>query len=145
VSARRVACSASIVALVLALAASAAAYPETWVSFPSLLHQLRTGAIVRVIINPARSDIEIKFRNLDEWHAYYPPADRRELERLTESRHIHLIVVPRHRARATHAAVHHHLRYILAAILGALLVAGAAVALVRRARRRSHGASPRAG
>jgi hypothetical protein len=126
----------------VALAPGASARAETWVRFPVLLRELRTGDVIRVIINPARTDVEIKFRNLQEWHAYYPPAAQRELQRTADARHIRLLFTPRHTAAAHHsAAVHHHLRYIAAAVLAALAIAAAAVALSRgRSRRaRSHG------
>src|SRR6202030_2612253 len=70
------------------LAAAPAARAETWVSFPTLLHEVRSGDLIRAIINPARHDIEIKFRNLSEWHAYYPAGEQSELQRLLDARHV---------------------------------------------------------
>jgi hypothetical protein len=117
----------------LALPASAQAYPETWVSYPALLAQVRHGDLIRVIINPLRADVEIKFRNLEEWHAYYPRAEQRELQRLVDARHVPLKFVRTHRPRIarTHATVHHHLRYIAAGVLAALVLAGGGFLLLR--------------
>ena len=44
----------------------------TQVSYPELLREIRSGPLIRAVINPARGDIEIKFRNLSEWKALYP-------------------------------------------------------------------------
>jgi hypothetical protein len=97
------------------------------VSYPALLTQVKSGPLIRAIINPARGDVEIKFRNLDEWHAYYPPNAQAALQRLLHARHIRVLYVPRHQARTSRpATVHHHLRYIAAGVAGglALLAAG---------------------
>ncbi|HEX4563281.1 MAG TPA: hypothetical protein VH115_02400 [Solirubrobacteraceae bacterium] len=128
----RAAIAGMVVAGLLALPAHASA--ETWVSFPALLHQVRTGDLIRAIINPARRDIEIKFRNLFEWHAYYPPGEQRELQRLLHARHVRTLFVPRrhHAAARAHPAVHHHLRYIAAGVLAALVLAGGGFLIVRR-------------
>ena len=51
------------------------------------------------------------------------------------ARHIHVIFAARHRAGASPAParpVHHHLRYIAATALGALLLLGGGVLLYRR-------------
>ena len=132
--------SAPVAACVLAggvLVAAPAARAETWVSFPTLLHEVRSGDLIRAIINPARRDIEIKFRTLSEWHAYYPARAQRELQHLLDARHIRVLFVPRHRAaRTEHTAVHHHLRYIAAAALAACLLAAGAIVLLRRRRAR---------
>ena len=124
-------------------AAAPGTYPETWVSYGRLLAQVRSGPLVRAIINPASSDAEIKFRNLEEWHAYYPSGAQPTLQRILRERHVRLLFVPRsapHRA-ATPAVVHHHLRYILAAaLLAAAAIAAAALLLGRRRRRGGGGA-----
>jgi hypothetical protein len=123
------------VTLLGALALPASARSETWVSFPALLQQLRTGEVIRAIINPARGDAEIKFRNLSEWHAYYPRGKQRELQRLLAARHIRVLFVPRRRAHpARHAAVHHHVRYIVAGVLAACAIAAGVFLLLRRRR-----------
>jgi hypothetical protein len=139
VAAKRLRVATAAVLLAALLAAPASARAETWVSFPALLHQVRTGPLIRAIINPARGDIEIKFRDLSEWHAYYPPGAQRELQRLLRARHVRVLFVPRHPAGArTHATAHHRLRYIAAGILAAcLLAAGAALLLRRRSARRA--------
>ena len=119
---------------------STQAAAATWVSYPVLLRQVRSGPLIRAIINPARGDVEIKFRDLDEWHAYYPANAQPALQRLLHARHIRVLYVPRHPARASRlATVHHHLRYIAAGVIGALalLTAGALFYL----RRRRHGSA----
>ena len=117
-------------------ATPAQAYPETWVSYPKLLAQVKSGPLIRAIINPLRGDVEIKFRNLDEWHAYYPAGAQPALARLLYARHIRVIFVSRHPKRASKpATVHHHLRYIAAGVIGALAVLGAGAFLYRRRRR----------
>lgn len=113
----------------------APAAAATQVSYPVLLREVRSGPLIRAVINPARSAIEIKFRNLSEWEAFYPAGSRPSLERLLHARHIHVIFASRHRAGARPAParpVHHHLRYIAAGVLGALLLLGAGVFLYRR-------------
>jgi hypothetical protein len=118
---------------------STEAAAATWVSYPTLFAQVRSGPLIRAIINPARKDVEIKFRNLDEWHAYFPARAQATLQRLLRARHIRVLYVPRHRARTSRpTAVHHHLRYIAAGVIGvsALLSAGVALYARRRHRRR---------
>jgi hypothetical protein len=121
--------------LTAALALAAPAQAETWVSFPALLAQVRSGDLIRAIINPARHDIEIKFRNLEEWHAYYPPGEQPELQRVLRARRVRTLFVPRHGpAKARRATVHHHLRYIAAGVLAGCVLAAGALLLVRRRR-----------
>ena len=112
------------------------ALAETWVSYPALLNQVRSGPLIRAIINPARGDVEIKFRNLDEWHAYYPAGAQTTLQRLLQARHVRVIYVPRHPPRTSRPrVVHHHLRYIAAGVIaGAALVTAAAFLYSRRRR-----------
>jgi hypothetical protein len=136
--ARRAARLACPLALLLAavLAAAPAASAATWVGYPELLAQVRSGPLIRAIINPARGDVEIKFRNLDEWHAFYPRAQQAELQRLLAARHIRVLYVPRHQAhRPPPASVHHHLRYYAAGALVLLGLIGGGVYL--RSRRRT--------
>ena len=111
---------------------------ETWVSYPVLLHQVRSGPLIRAIINPVRGDVEIKFRDLSEWHAFYPASAQPALQRLLFARHVRVLFVRRHQARAPKpATVHHHLRYIAAGVLGAMaLIAAAVFAYSRRGGRR---------
>jgi hypothetical protein len=119
------------------------AVAATWVSYPALLTQVRSGPLIRAIINPARGDVEIKFRDLSEWHAFYPANARPALQRLLYARHIRVLFVPRHPAKTSRpATVHHHLRYIAAGVIGvlAVLTAGAFLYL----RRRHHGSASRA-
>jgi hypothetical protein len=137
---RRAAARAAAAAIAAALlaCAPAAAYPETWVPYQQVLAQVRSGPLIRAIINPIRGDIEIKFRNLDEGHAFYPRAQQPMLQRTLAARHIHTIFVARPHARSHPAAVHHHLRYIAAAVLALLALLGGAL-LVRSRRRRARG------
>jgi len=112
------------------------ALAETWVSFPVLLAQVRSGPLIRAIINPARADVEIKFRNLDEWHAYYPRTRQVDLQRLLHARQIPVLFVPLHQAAAKPAgASHHRLRYILAGVLVVCALVGVAAAYLLRRRR----------
>src|SRR5437868_5456779 len=61
------------IALLAALALTcASALAATWVSYPELLAQVRSGPVIRAIINRTRGDVEIKFRDLSEWEAFYP-------------------------------------------------------------------------
>jgi hypothetical protein len=113
----------------------APALAATQVSYPELLREVRSGPLIRAVINRARGDIEIKFRDLSEWEAFYPAGAQPSLQRLLHARHIHVIFASRHRARAAPARpVHHHLRYIAAAVLGALLLLGAGALVYRRRR-----------
>ena len=112
-----------------------AGYPTTWVSYPVLLAQVRSGPLIRAIINPSRGDVEIKFRNLDEWHASYPAGAQPELQRLLRARHVRLLFVPAHRATASRpAAVHHHLRYIAGGAIALLAALALGLFLYRRRR-----------
>jgi len=124
--------SLAVSALLGVLVMASPACATTWVSFPALLAQVKSGPLIRAIINPARGDVEIKFRNLSEWHAFYPPAEQAELQRLLDARHIRVLFVPRHRAAAKPAAAHHHLRYIAAAALAACVLGGGTAYLLRR-------------
>ncbi len=141
-------CLALVASLAVAVSAPAARAAtvtagQTWVPYPRLLAQLRTGPLIRVIINPARMDVEIKFRNLDEWHAYYPAGAEAELQRLVRARHVRVIYVPRRKAAAstqTTSGGGHPLRWALAGVAAAVVLAGAA-ALVLRTRRRRQEAS----
>jgi hypothetical protein len=134
--------AAAVVAVVLACAFSAPpalAAPstagQTWVAYPKLLAQVRSGPLIRAIINPTRMDVEIKFRNLDEWHAYYPPGAQRQLQRLLRTRDVHVIFVPRPpAATASTAGGGHPLRWALAGGALLALLTGGAVLLFRRAR-----------
>jgi ATP-dependent Zn protease len=131
-------------ALVIALLATLALAPSsavaaTQVTYPELLNQLRTGPVIRAIINRTRGDIEIKFRDLSEWEAFYPRAAQPSLQRLLHQRQIRVLFASRPHAQARPAAVHHHLRYIAAAVIGALALIGAAAYLYSRRRRPGRG------
>ena len=115
-----------------------AAGAETWVSYPVLLKQVRSGPLIRAIINPVRGDVEIKFRDLSEWHAFYPASAQPALQRLLFARHIRVLFVKRHHRRVTKpATVHHHLRYIGAGVIGALAVIAAGAFIYSRRGSRS--------
>jgi hypothetical protein len=135
-AARRWKDSALLVASIAAVAAPAApaqAYAETWVAYRALLAEVESGPLIRAIINPTRHDVEIKFRNLAEWHAFYPAAEQPELQRLLRARHVRVLFVPRALAtKVKPAVVHHTLRYVLAAIVFATVLAGGALHVWRR-------------
>ncbi len=129
--------------MLLVLATPTPAGAETWVSYGKLVEQVRHGNLIRAIINPQRDDVEIKFRNLTEWHAFYPRGQQRELQRMLDARHVRVLFVPRHGVAGKHrAGVHHRLRYVAGAIIAALLLAGGAFWLLRRGSR--GGSRPRA-
>ena len=131
---RRAAVAISMLAALLL--ASAGALAATPVTYPQLLQQVRTGPVIRAIINRTRGDVEIKFKDLSEWEAFYPPGAQPQLQRLLHARHIRVLFATRpHAARSRPAAVHHHLRYIAAAILAALALILAAAFLYSRRRR----------
>jgi hypothetical protein len=128
---------AAAAATALACAPTALAHPsgQTWVPYPQVLAQVRSGPLIRAIINPALMDVEIKFRNLDEWHAYYPPGAQAQLQHLLHARHVHVIFVPRPKAATASAGTTGHpLRWALAGIAVFALLAGGAVLLIRRGR-----------
>ncbi len=139
---RHIAAGATVLALACTMLAGGAstAAAARWVGYPTILAELRTGPLIRVIINRPPRHIEIKFRNLDEWEAVYPVGAEHGLQRLIHSRGIKLIFASSkpgpHAVKP--AAVHHRLRYITAGVLLLLLAAGGAWALVHRreARRR---------
>jgi hypothetical protein len=125
-----------IVLLAVLGAAAAPSLAATQVSYPVLLREIESGPLIRAVINRTRGDIEIKFRNLSEWEAFYPPGMQPHLQRLLRNRHIRVIFATRPAAaRAKPAAVHHRLRYIAAAVLGALAVVGAGAFMYDRRRR----------
>jgi hypothetical protein len=121
------------------LAPAAGAF--SWVSYPVLVAQIRTGPVIRVIVNVTYYDAEIKFRNLYEWKARFAPGQEHALVALVRARHIPLKFAAPPRTRHRPAPVHHHLRYIAAAVLGAALLIGAG-ALVFRRRASAAGARP---
>jgi hypothetical protein len=124
-----------IASVSLALAAAAPAHAAKQVTYPELLAQVKSGPLIRAIINRKRSAVEIKFRDLSEWEAFYPAGAQPQLQRLLHARHIRVIFASRHHAaHAKPHAVHHHLRYIAAGILGALVLAGGAFLVLRRRR-----------
>lgn len=128
------------------LACAPVAQAATWVSYPTILHQLRTGPLIRVIVNRPLDHVEIKFANLDEWEAVYPPTAEATVQRLTERRHIHLIFASKRPGpgAARPAAVHHKVRYVTSAVLLALLATGAAWWWLAQRRRRSATHAPAA-
>ena len=74
-------------ALVIALLAGfalapASALAATPVGYPELLEQVRSGPLIRAIINRTSADIEIKFRDLSEWEAFYPRGAQPMLQRI---------------------------------------------------------------
>jgi hypothetical protein len=117
---------------------TAAGYATTWVGYQTLLEQVRSGPLIRAIINPARRDVEIKFRDLLEWHAVYPAGAQGTLQRLLHARHVRVLFVPRHPARALKpAAAHHPLRLIAAGVVGLLALFAIGALLYRRRHRRA--------
>jgi hypothetical protein len=127
--------TASLAALALTLA-SPSALAATPVSYAQLLGQIRSGPVIRAIINRTRGDVEIKFRDLSEWEAFYPRGAQPELQRLLHARHIRVLFAARpHAARSRPAAAHHHLRYIAAAIIGVFALIGVAGYAYSRRRR----------
>ncbi|HEV7585804.1 MAG TPA: hypothetical protein VGO14_08505 [Solirubrobacteraceae bacterium] len=131
-----------LVPLALLVLAPAGARAATPVSYPELLHQISSGPVIRAIINRPRGDIEIKFRDLSEWESAYPRSAQPMIQALLRRRHIRVLFVARpHTVRPRAAAVHHHLRYIAAGLLGALALIGAAAYVTLR-RRRSGSARP---
>src|SRR5207245_4542688 len=118
-----------------ALLAAPSAPAARWVSYQTLLQQVRSGALIRAVINRERQDIEIKFRDRSEWEAYYPQGAQPQLQRILRERHIRVIFASHRRPKAK-GPVHHHLRYIAAGALGALALIGAALLLYTRRQRR---------
>jgi len=126
-----------IASLAVTLAVPAPARAAKQVSYPALLHQIESAPLIRAIINRKAGHIEIKFRDLSEWEASYPRGAQPYLQRLLHERHIRVIFASRHvAARAKQRSVHHHLRYIAAGILGALVLAGGVFPYLRRRRAR---------
>jgi hypothetical protein len=121
--------------LVLALAAPASAPASPMpVSYQAILQQIHSGPLSRAVINRANRHVEIKFNNATEWIATYPAGAQPLLQRILRERHIQVIFAARHHARPKPAKVHHHLRYIAAGVLGALLVIGGGLYLYSRRR-----------
>jgi len=112
------------------------AVAATPVSYPALLSQVESGPVIRAIINPRRSDVEIKFRDLSEWEAFFPAGAQPTLQRLLHARHIRVLFASRHAAMSrANPTVHHHLRYIAAGMIVALAVIGGGAFLYLRQRR----------
>jgi hypothetical protein len=128
----------ALIALVAALMTSAPqARAATPASYGSVVAQIQHGPVIRAVINAPLRHVEIKFRDLSEWEAVYPPGAQSQLQRLLHRRRIHVIFASHHRSRPK-AAVHHHLRYIAAGLLiAALVLVGLALALRGRSRRGS--------
>src|SRR5207237_2035342 len=68
-------------AVCIVLVAAAPARGAQQVSYAALLKQIKTGPLIRAVINRAGGDIEIKFNNLAEWKAFYAPAAQPMLQR----------------------------------------------------------------
>jgi hypothetical protein len=129
-----------VIALVGVLAMKAApAGAATPVSYSALLDEVRSGPVIRAVINPRRADVEIKFRDLSEWEAFIPAGAQPALQRLLHERHIRVLFASRPVAsKPKPGVVHHHLRYIAAGAIGAVaLIGGGTFMFVRRRRRRS--------
>ena len=125
-----------VVAAVGALGASAdPAAAATWVSYQELFAQVRSGHLIRAIINPFRGDVEIKFPNLDEWHAFYPAGAEATLSRVLHDRHVRVLYVPRPKAPPPAAASPHRARYLAVAGSVCLLAVLLGGWLVRRRKR----------
>ena len=127
--------------LAAALTCAAQAQAATWVSYPKLLGQVRSGPLQRAVINPTPVHIEIKFASGREWEAVYPRQDQHMLQRTLRARGIPVIFVPRRQARARARPVHHRLRYITTAVLAAALAIGAGLFLLHARKRRGLQAS----
>ncbi len=113
-----------------------ASYPTTWVGYGVLLNAIRTRPLTRAIINPARSDVEIKFQDGLEWHAFYPAGAQQQLQRMFHARHVRVLFVPTHHKSSTKAAAGHPLRLIALGLVCLLaLLAGGLLLRRRRARR----------
>jgi hypothetical protein len=126
-----------LIALVGALGpAPTPAIAATWVSYSALLDQVKSGPVIRAIINRERGDVEIKFRDLSEWEAFFPAGAQATLQRLLHARHIRVLFASRPAAiRSKPATVHHRLRYIAAGVVVALAVIGSGAFLYTRRRR----------
>jgi hypothetical protein len=112
------------------------AVAATWVGYSTLLGQVRSGPVIRAIINRQRGDVEIKFRDLSEWEAFYPAGAQSTLQRLFHARDIRVLFASRHAAiRSKPPTVHHHLRYIAAGVIGAIAVIGSGAFMYLRRRR----------
>ena len=56
-----------VIALLVVLGATATpGLAATQVGYPALLREIKSGPLIRAVINRTRGDIEIKFRNLSE-------------------------------------------------------------------------------
>jgi len=124
----------ALLAAGLLLAASAQAV--TWVSYPQLRAQVRSGRLQRAVINHALLHIEIKFASGREWEASYPGRDQSMLQRTLHARHIPIIFAARRHTHAGAPRVHHRLRYITTAVLAAALAIATALFLLDARRRR---------
>jgi hypothetical protein len=123
-----------ITALLFALAIPAApALAATWVGYPAVLEQIRSKPLIWAVVNRGPAHVEIKFHDLSEWEASYPRSEQARLLALLHARRVRVIfATPRH---AAPVSVHHHLRYIAAGVLAAVLLSGAAFYLYSRRRR----------
>ena len=133
-----------VIALVAVIGIKAApAGAATAVSYSALLSEVRSGPVIRAVINPRGADVEIKFRDLSEWKASMPAGAQPALQRLLHQRHIRVLFASRRVVgKPKPGVVHHHLRYIAAGVLGAAILIGCGAFLfVRRRRRTSASAS----
>ena len=127
-----------VIALVGVLGMKAApSAAATAVSYSALLSEVRSGPVIRAVINPRRADVEIKFRDLSEWESPLPAGAQPGLQRLLHERHIRVLFASQRVAsKQRPGVVHHHLRYIAAGAIGAAaLIGGGAFVFARRRRR----------
>jgi hypothetical protein len=104
-------------------------------SYRSALAQIDSGVVVRGVINAAPRHVEVLLRSHAEYLAVYPPGGEPALLGTLHAHHVKVEFARRAHARAKAQPVHHHLRYIAAGILGALLVIAGGVLFARRRRR----------
>jgi hypothetical protein len=103
-------------------------------SYSSVRSQIASGVVIRGVINAAPRHVEVLLKSRAEYLAVYPPGGEPALLAALHAHHVKVEFARRARAQAKPKPVHHHLRYIAAGILAALLAIGGVFLALRRRR-----------
>jgi hypothetical protein len=115
--------------LALLWPATAAAAPLSTESYQTLLGQIDSNQVRAATVNRKAHDVKVTLADGSIQHVIYPSRDARQLVARFNQHGAHVKF-----SRKKLPAVHHHLRYIAAGVVGGLILIGAVVWLVQRRR-----------
>ena len=126
------------VLLALALVVPGAALAAPTESYQTALSQIDAGIVIRGVVNSRPHRVEVLLRDRKEYFAVFPPHGERALLHTLHAHGAKVVFASNKRGtpRPT-GPVHHHIRYIAAGILAALIAAGGSILLFKRRRQRA--------